>query len=80
MMWTYVRKSRKHHRCGCGNPIASGEVYLIHVCTPDHEGMGNINWWRIAECVNCAKRYDRGSLLMTKPSAVAPSTESSPAA
>lgn len=54
-----LRRSRKLRRCECGTIIQPGDQYLEHVCSPDHDGLGNTTWWRAAECRACAVRYDR---------------------
>lgn len=35
-------------------------TYIEHVAAPDPFGeVGNVTWWRLAECAWCAERYDR---------------------
>lgn len=50
---------------GCTGYIKPGERYLEHVCSPDHDGLGNIGWWRMAECAPCAQSRGRTDLLLT---------------
>lgn len=70
--WVQTRRARKRHRCGsCDRGIPIGERYLDHVCTPDHDGNGGENWWRIRECRDCAARYGRP---ITESTAAAPAT------
>ncbi len=61
LMRTTHRTSRRHRRCdGCKALITPGERYLEHVAAPDPFGeLGNVSWWRLAECSNCAERYGR---------------------
>lgn len=59
MTRTTRRRARKAHRCGCGNRIRPGELYLEHVASPQHEDLGNTRWWRLPECSECAERYGR---------------------
>jgi site-specific DNA-cytosine methylase len=61
---TTRRVARVRHRCtSCLRRIIPGEVYLEHVCSPDHDGLGNKGWWRLAECAECATRHGRGAAL-----------------
>lgn len=59
MIRTTFRTSAKHRRCDCGTHILPGDQYLEHVISPDHGDVGNVGWWRAAECRACAVRYDR---------------------
>jgi heterodisulfide reductase subunit C len=43
--------------------ILPGDFYLEHVCSPDHDDIGNVGWWRAAECRECAERCGRGHLF-----------------
>lgn len=57
---TTVRRSRRHRRCdGCKGPIEPGERYAEHVAAPDPHDLGNVTWWRLAECSECCARYGR---------------------
>lgn len=61
---TTRRVARKVHRCSRGcDPIQPGDVYLEHVCSPDHDDLGNTTWWRVAECAPCARQVGRGHLI-----------------
>lgn len=44
-----------------------GEVYLEHVCSPNHDDLGNTTWWLSAECAECATRCGRGALVAAAP-------------
>lgn len=57
------RTCRVPRPCGCGNRIKRGERYVEHVASPDHDDFGNVGWWRLAECAECATRYGRVALL-----------------
>lgn len=65
MIRTTPRTARKPHRCqsDAEHRIRPGERYLEHVAAPQHGDLGNDHWWRLAECADCARRYDRGELL-----------------
>lgn len=63
MVRTCRRVARRAHRCGCGQRIAVGVVYLSMVLSPDHDGLGNRGWLRVAECAGCAARYGRAEFL-----------------
>ena len=63
MIRTTVRTSRRQRMCGCGTVIRPGDRYLEHVASPNHDVLGNAGWWRLAECMSCAERYGRLSLL-----------------
>lgn len=53
-------RSRKPRRCtGCKGRIERGDLYLTHVCAPNHPEVGNSGWWRLTECAACAARYGR---------------------
>jgi hypothetical protein len=63
MTRTTPRKARRLRRCdGCKGQIIPGSRYLEHVASPDHEDLGNVTWWRLAECGECAERYGRAIL------------------
>lgn len=64
MIRTEARTARKPHHCStstrrCMGRIQPGERYLLHVASPNHDGMGNEGWWPIAECAPCAELYGR---------------------
>jgi hypothetical protein len=60
MKATRTRTARKPHTCSrCRTRIPAGASYLTHVLSPDHDGMGNTGWWRIAECADCAAACGR---------------------
>lgn len=54
-----IRRSRRLRYCenvGCQTRvIAVGDRYLEAVASPDHDGLGNVKWWRITECEPCAR-------------------------
>ena len=56
---TTFRRARVHHRCPCGTHILPGDYYIEHVISPDHGEVGNVGWWRAAECRACAARFGR---------------------
>ena len=59
-MRTTARTSRKQRACSrCFREIKPGDVYAEHVASPDHDGMGNQKWWRIAECLPCCATCGR---------------------
>lgn len=58
-----ARVARRSHRCRCGHSIVPGELYVSSVASPNHGEIGNVGWWREAECSSCAERYGRGWLL-----------------
>lgn len=64
---TTARRARKPHRCGNvshSQPcIPAGAVYLEHVVSPDHDDLGNTGWWRLPECADDARAYQRGHLI-----------------
>lgn len=61
---TTLRKARRYRSCASsGTMILPGDLYLEHVCSPDHDDVGNVGWWRAAECRECAERYGRGHLF-----------------
>lgn len=64
MTRTTPRVARKHHTCDCRAPIRPGERYLEHVAAPDAPDLGNSQWWRLAECAECATRRGRAHLLV----------------
>lgn len=55
------RRSRRHRRCdGCKGEIQPGDRYMEHVAAPDPMGeLGNVSWWRLAECAPCCERSGR---------------------
>ena len=64
MIRTEVRTARKPHYCSTGTShctirIKPGDRYLLHVASPNHDGLGNQGWWPIAECAGCAETYGR---------------------
>lgn len=56
---TTERAARTRHVCGCGLVIEPGDYYLEHVASPNQGDLGNMGWWRIRECGDCAERYGR---------------------
>lgn len=63
------RRAIKSHHCDtCRTRIDRGEDYLEHVCSPNHDGLGNTKWWRIYECENCARIA--GRTLMLNPAVI----------
>lgn len=59
-----TRRSQKLRVCGwghCSNVIAKGDLYLEHVVSPNHDDLGNIDWMRMGECLDCAKHRQRWS-------------------
>ena len=66
MMRQTLRRSRRSRRCETGShccvPIQPGDQYIEMVASPDHGDIGNVGWWRIAECIGCATLYDRQAL------------------
>ena len=57
-----VRRARKQHRCDgidCNRVIKPGELYLSHIASPNHGDLGNLGWWRLLECADCAAKYGR---------------------
>jgi hypothetical protein len=64
---TTARRARTPRRCADVDHkqpcIRPGDVYLEHVASPDHDGLGNTGWWRLPECAADARRYDRGHLI-----------------
>jgi hypothetical protein len=71
--WITRRVARKSHFCEwCWDTqgarhIRRGDVYLEHVITPNHDDVGNDNWWRVAECSSCARRSGRAELVEQSP-------------
>lgn len=66
MQRTTRRRARRGRRCDqyrCGNLIAPGDHYLECVISPHHDDLGNVGWWRLIECAECATAYQRGHLL-----------------
>ena len=59
MIWSMVRRARKFHQCFCGRGIREGDLYRSVVASPDHGDLGNMKWWRSAECSECCRRYGR---------------------
>lgn len=60
MMRVTKRTARKRHRCPCcGYAIYPGQSYFEHVASPWHGDLGNDQWWRLQECLQCAIRYGR---------------------
>lgn len=60
MIWNTIRTARKVHRCSpCGRPIRPGERYLSGTISPNDNDIGNIGWWTLAECEDCAIKYGR---------------------
>lgn len=54
------RRAVKVHQCDrCQRRILPGERYREAVVSPGHDGLGNVGWWRLAECRDCALRYGR---------------------
>jgi hypothetical protein len=63
-MLAKARRARKVHTCeDCRRVIGTGEVYLVHVASPDDYDLGNEHWCRMSECSTCARRYGRGDLI-----------------
>ncbi|MEA5367755.1 hypothetical protein VA596_50050 [Amycolatopsis sp., V23-08] len=60
---TTARRARKPHRCPYCSLIKPGDVYLEHVVSPDHDGLGNTGWLRLPECASCARSCGRGHLI-----------------
>jgi hypothetical protein len=63
-----VRRARKDRGCdGClgtwNSSIKKGDLYLEHVCSPDHDGLGNEHWRKLTECKECATRSGRAHML-----------------
>lgn len=77
-MWAHPRRAARTHRCECGHLIRIGERYLRHVLTPNHPEVGNVGWWRLAECSECAERCGRGALLVTGQAALSASSVPAP--
>ena len=59
MMRSTPRRSIKLRRCRCGTAILPGDDYVELVISPDHGDVGNVGWWRDAECRPCAVQYGR---------------------
>ena len=59
MMRSTPRRSIKLRRCRCGTAILPGDDYVELVISPDHGDVGNVGWWRDAECRPCAVRAER---------------------
>lgn len=60
------RRSRKFRRCDrCKVAIQIGDRYLECVASPDHDDLGNTDWWRLAECESCAITFGRLKELET---------------
>ena len=69
MIRTTPRLARSDRRCdSCECRVSSGERYLEHVASPDHDSVSNGRWNRMAECASCATRYGRAHLLTPAPS------------
>lgn len=67
MIRTTVRRAKRAYPCETGHPYCSihrGEIYLEHVASPDHDGLGNDCWWTIRECEGCAKERGRRELIV----------------
>lgn len=64
---TTARRARKPNRCANVSHrqpcIRPGAVYLEHVVSPDHDDLGNIGRWRLPECADDARVYQRGHLI-----------------
>lgn len=61
------RTARKTRTCACGQRILPGDLYLEQVVSPDHGEVGNVGWWRAAECYPCVSRHGRGYLFIGMP-------------
>lgn len=65
MTRTTLRTARKPRLCdSCLRWIKTGDLYLEHVASPNHEDLGNTRWRRSPECAACATRYGRAHLLV----------------
>lgn len=54
------RTARRWRRCdvqndyaGCARSIAPGDRYTELVLSPNDPDVGNVGWWRLAECAPC---------------------------
>jgi hypothetical protein len=75
MIRAEYRRARKRYRCEQSNPyddcvnrtfsmIAPGDHYVFMVCSPDHDGLGNLGWWPLRVCVNCARSLPEASKVL----------------
>lgn len=62
--------ARKEHTCDycvagfAVGRIKPGDTYYVHTAAPDHDDLGNPNWWHLKECEPCyLKRQPRSHPL-----------------